>query len=206
MRLACISDTHGAHDLLRHKPQADVLIYAGDMGGWGKMKEVVSCINWIRDLPYKHKIVIPGNHDWALYSNLHLGQELLGKEGHFLIDEGVDIKGHIFYGSPWTTMFCNWAFMKDEDGLEKKWANIPSDTEVLITHGPPYGILDKTVRDDRAGSVSLLEFFVKREHKIHTHIFGHIHEARGFWATSYGTKFYNVSLSEEVPQFTIIDI
>ncbi len=80
----------------------------------------------------------------------------------------------------------------DADGnLVRWWANIPDDIDVLITHGPPYGIRDLTDRRERAGSMTLRRAVERRAPAIHC--FGHIHEGYGEeW--SGGTHYTNASL------------
>ena len=78
--------------------------------------------------------------------------------------------------------------------MAKKWSLIPTDTEVLITHGPPFGILDETPTGDRAGCEELR----KKVEEIHprAHIFGHIHHFYGT-AEKFGIKFVNASNCDE---------
>jgi Icc-related predicted phosphoesterase len=59
--------------------------------------------------------------------------------------------------------------------LESKWNQIPDDTDVLITHGPPYGYGDCVHHDYNVGCRDLLDT-VKFRVKPQYHIFGHIHE------------------------------
>jgi Icc-related predicted phosphoesterase len=108
----------------------------------------------------------------------------------YLEDAGCEIGGLRFYGSPWTPLFWDWAFMLPDAELVEKWKAIPSGLDVLITHGPPHGVLDLTNRNDRAGSLALLHRV--REAKPRLHVFGHIHEAAGR-ADSDGTAFVNAS-------------
>ena len=108
------------------------------------------------------------------------------------------IDGVKFYGSPWQPWFYDWAF-KFERGPEirAKWDLIPEDTDVLITHGPLFGIGDLTAHGDQAGCHDLLEVVEKIKPAIH--IFGHIHE--GYGVTSNGvTTFINASICDHLYQ------
>jgi len=203
MKIACISDTHGYHERIKFYPKADVFIFAGDSTQTGKLTDLFKFSSWINFLPYKHKIVIAGNHDWGLYRDLSLGHRLFEKGVFYLLDQDVIIDNVKFYGSPWTPEFCGWAFMKEEYELKEKWSHIPNDTDVLITHGPPLGILDST-EHGLAGSISLLDKINMINIKVH--IFGHIHEENGQCVSPSKTRCYNVSYDPLCPEFTIIEV
>jgi Icc-related predicted phosphoesterase len=113
---------------------------------------------------------------------------------HVLDDCGIEIAGLKFYGSPWTPRFGDWAWMAEDEELAATFASIPVGLDVLITHGPPYGILDEVSRGENVGSCSLLEE-VKRK-KPRFHVFGHIHEARGYRHCEH-TDFLNVASLDE---------
>jgi len=61
---------------------------------------------------------------------------------------------------------------------EDIYARIPSDTEILLTHTPPYEVLDKTRRGKNAGC-GVLAARLEQLHACRLHVFGHIHEAHG---------------------------
>jgi len=54
----------------------------------------------------------------------------------------------------------------------KKMENIPDDVDILITHVPPYGILD-----ENSGSEEVLNALCNKNMKVH--IFGHAHGGYG---------------------------
>lgn len=93
----------------------------------------------------------------------------------------MELEGLKFWGSPWTPVFFNWAFnLERGDALAERWARIPEDTDVLITHGPPAGIRDKIDSPTgiiRPGCEALAERVASLTLKLH--IFGHIHEDHG---------------------------
>jgi Icc-related predicted phosphoesterase len=188
MRIVCVSDTHGYHSLTE-VPPGDVLVHSGDVCRYGGLEDVEDFNRWLGTLPHPHKVVICGNHDWCFQEKPDEARARL-TNAIYLQDSACEIGGLTFYGSPWTPLFCDWAFMLSDAELAAKWALIPSRVDVLITHGPPHGILDVTNRNERAGSLALL-------HRVHElkprlHVFGHIHEAAGRFDHD-GTIFLNAS-------------
>jgi Icc-related predicted phosphoesterase len=189
MRIVCISDTHHLENHMKEKiPEGDVLVHSGDFTNVGSKEDVVAFNNWIGKLPHKYKIVIAGNHDWLLYNKKNARKFLTNCI--YLEDEETIIDGKIFYGSPWTPIFFCWAFMGTERELKEKWDNIPDHTDVLITHGPPYGILDRNIEGYYTGSKALIEKVLELKPKLH--IFGHIHESYGVKRNDF-TCFVNAS-------------
>lgn len=192
MKLVCISDSHCRHRKLV-MPKGDVLIHAGDFCSVGRsLGEIEKFGEWMREQPYRHKIVIAGNHDRMFEDYPEAAREALGvasgmdKLGGGLIylqDSSVEIDGVKIYGSPWQPAFCNWAFNVPRGmKLKAKWDLIPGDTDVLITHGPPKGILDECPAwgggYTNVGCRELGKTIMHRLN-IRVHIFGHIHESYG---------------------------
>jgi len=186
MRLVCLSDTHNLHlEMKQSVPDGDVLIHAGDLTNTGDLADVLSYVAWAKSLPHPHKIIIAGNHDYCFDPNGRLqkytpdaAKALCDAGWSYLEDSSVEIEGTKFYGSPWQPWFFGWAFnIRRGPALAEIWEKIPEDTDVLITHGPPMGILDQTAHGDAAGCEDLLA----RVEEINPllHIFGHIHEAYG---------------------------
>lgn len=177
MRVVIISDTHNKLANIT-VPDGDVLIHCGDFCGYGKMDEVERFNSEFAKLPHKHKIVIAGNHDFPLENQKAVATtKLTGMT--YLEDSGAEIDGVKIWGSPWQPEFMNWAFNLPRcgDELQRVWAMIPDDVDILVTHGPPYGILDRTKGGDLVGC-ELLRARVD-EIKPRVHCFGHIHEAYG---------------------------
>lgn len=203
MRLICIADTHNQHEALK-LPAGDVLIHAGDFTGAGRAAEVEAFAKWLGAQPHKHKLLIAGNHDWLFERDNALARALLGQHcprAHYLQDTGAEIEGVKFWGSPWTPLFLNWAFnLKRGARLSAKWALIPADTQVLITHGPPHRILDLTRHGKNVGCEELADALHKRL-RPKVHVFGHIHEGYGSY-TRNGTKFVNASSCTEFYEAT----
>ena len=194
LRFVCLSDTHGKHEGVSLPEDVDVLLHTGDITMWGLRKEIQNFNEWIGTLSCRHKIVIAGNHDAGLerLKNKGLIQTMLSN-CTYLEDEEITIGGYKIYGSPWVPQFGSSAFAKSRKSLKHTCDEIPSDTDILITHGPPLGILDHCESGARAGCMYLLDAVINRV-KPKFHIFGHIHEARGFTESKLsGTKFINAS-------------
>lgn len=178
MKVLHLSDTHGSHHRLRDLPEADVLVHSGDFTMNGSEQEALDFLNWLCDLPYSHKIFICGNHDDCLYgANI----EGLDSNVHYLCNSGIEIEGIKFYGVP--------LFMRDciSERQSSNYRHIPSDTDVLITHIPPFGILDFD-DDINYGSDELLSIVSSINPGIH--LFGHIHSQYGL-VTRMQTIFSN---------------
>lgn len=199
MRLACISDTHGRISLIKTFPEADILIVAGDACTTGKLTQLKQFVKDMTNWPYEKIIFVAGNHDRCLHNVLYEPAEaLLAADPRiiYLKDQAITIDGVKFYGSPWTPKYGYWAFMSpDEVMYENVWRHIPDDTDVLITHGPAYGILDQ-VGLRNPGSQSLRQRLCELSN-LRIHIFGHIHEGRGIEPVAMGDACYtayNVSM------------
>ena len=194
MKICIISDTHTKHKFIGiNKYDADVLIHCGDMTGNGGSGAMAQFFEWFGALDqFKHKICIAGNHDWIFEKTPSLGKRLVPDNVVYLEDEEVIIDGVKFYGTPVQKHFCNWAFNRDESKMAQHWAAIPDDTDVVITHSPPYSILDLVpYQGECHGSPSLYKEIVERI-KPKIHCFGHIHEGYGEKEID-GIRFINAS-------------
>jgi Icc-related predicted phosphoesterase len=200
MRLVIISDTHLNEPVL---PDGDVLIHCGDMLSGGHKYELsLQAHYWFETLgkQFKHFLFVPGNHDRCFEQAVDFCNSILMRANvEVLVDREFIIDDIKFYGSPWQPDFYDWAFNLPRGGaLRDKWKLIPSDTDVLITHGPPFGILDYVPWDDEhVGCVDLYEQVLEIHPKIHC--FGHIHGGYGELTTGHTglTKFFNASICNE---------
>lgn len=202
MKVIAISDPHGKHNrLYQWLEPADMIICAGDISGRGRADEVKSFLKWYAYLPYKYKIFIAGNHDFMFQDYPTESKELIPEGIIYLENSSVVIEGFKFYGSPITPNFHNWAFNRSRgDQIKKYWDAIDEDTDVLITHGPPFGIHD-FVRDgrlqkpyndsDNVGCADLMHRVCELQ-KLKFHIFGHIHEGYGD-TTLGGVRYINAA-------------
>lgn len=199
MRLVCISDTHGDHQGLV-LPEGDVLIHAGDLSAHGRRSETLAFMQWLGKHNFEHTLCIAGNHDTFVEQEPLMAKQFADINGvHLLNDSGYEVDGVQFWGSPITPRFFNWSFMRDPGtSIEAHWNMIPEQTDVLITHGPPHGIMDEVVRQngdvENTGCPSLLSRV--RAISPALHIFGHIHEGHGALDRE-GVRYLNVSTMNE---------
>ena len=186
MRIVATSDTHEKHWGLK-VPDGDVFIHAGDFTMIGEPAWVDAFNTWLGMLPHKHKIVIAGNHDRSFdidpANALAFGQERL-PNAIYLLNCGTVIDGKTFWGSPYTPFFNSdfWKFHYDRAEGEQMWAQIPKKLDVLITHGPPLRVLDKTLEGQYAGCYDLartIRWLGVANEQPRYHLFGHIHEGYG---------------------------
>lgn len=197
MKLILISDTHNKHRWIKTNeiPEGDVLIHAGDYSGRGSTEETKSFLDWFSNFHHKHKIFIAGNHDFFFEKKSQAEIDaILPDNIIYLNNSGFTIDGINFWGSPDQPIFFDWAFNKTEEELKETWSKIPSNTDVLITHSPPYGILDKTIRGKSVGCNHLMRQVEIIQPKVH--VFGHIHESYGIFE-KHNTTFVNASLLNE---------
>lgn len=201
MNIIFISDTHGLHRRIRNIPVGDMLIHTGDISNFGEEHQVVDFLNWFSNQPHTFKIFIAGNHDFFFEreSPAYI-QKIIPQNIIYLNDSGCEINGIKIYGSPITPEFFNWAFnRKRGTEIKQSWAKIPLDTQILLTHGPPFGILDQTQKSIRTGCEDLMKAVNKIKPTLH--VFGHIHEAYGRFQNE-DTTFINASILNEVYRIT----
>lgn len=193
MKLCIMSDTHCRRTGIV-VPKCDALLHCGDFSMSGTTDEIVAFNTWLGKQTATHKLVIAGNHDKLFESNPERAKSLL-TNATYLKDSGVTIGGLKFWGSPYTPTFFQWSFMKNRgDDIRAKWDLIPPDMTggVLITHGPPFGILDYSEYGKmRAGCEDLLE--VVQRIKPAIHCFGHLHTSYGMVERG-GTVFLNAAI------------
>lgn len=170
-----------------------MLVHAGDLTNAGRRDELKQALAWLRAQPHPHKLAIAGNHDFGLEREPQLA-ELFEPEIHYLRDEERTLAGLRFWGAPWTPRFHDWAFNVDRGApLRAIWERIPEDLDVLVTHGPPHGVLDRVWSGERAGCEELRRAVEAKRPRLH--VFGHIHEAYG--ALRLGqTDFVNASICD----------
>jgi len=204
MRIVAVADTHTFEADLGVIPDGDVFIHAGDLLRRGTLAELSAVSAWIRSLPHEHKLVIAGNHDWCFTDSRATCEQMLGEGVTYLEDQGMRIGGLQFWGSPWQPEYNDWAFnLPRGAALAEKWARIPRETDVLITHGPPRGYGDRSPIGRRIGCEELLPAVHRVAPTLH--LFGHIHQDGGFWRAG-GISFANVTTWECERLPTVIDL
>ncbi|WP_024851705.1 metallophosphoesterase family protein [Hydrogenovibrio kuenenii] len=189
MRVVHISDTHGAHRFLDasiSSYSADVIVHSGDVSRVGGVNECYAFLDWFSKLDYDHKILVPGNHDKFFETIYNLEDKAALKDIEdlgitLLMNKGVEIDGIYFWGSPFTPEFMDWSFQLYPEEQKTFWDQIPEKTDVLITHGPAYGLLDNNQLSKSHQPNLGCPFLRQRidELQIGAHLFGHIHEGYG---------------------------
>lgn len=211
MKLVVLADTHGEHESVI-VPEGDAFIHAGDFTRKGGPMEIERFLVWFDALPHKHKIVVPGNHELSMcdktterimamdhddetvqtaLSNVERTKALIGSYSnniHFLLDRGIVIDDISFYGTPYCNgdvkIMSNWAFY--EPDTAKRAATIPTGVDILITHVPPFGVLDNGLGcPDLLERVNVIEPYL--------HVFGHVHENGGQKFFTLKTHFINAA-------------
>lgn len=205
MQITVISDTHTMHDKVV-LAGGDILIHCGDLTWLGQPWEVRSAMRWLSKQAYRYKIFIAGNHDFG-FEPVGVGREttqvikrqafafrrmkvVKGLEANYkrwankydliyLFHEAINIEGINFFGSPWNPYYYDWAFQyhRFTDQATALWNQIPDNTDILITHTPPLGQLDRNLHGESVGCQALAHALARVAPKYH--LFGHIHEGYG---------------------------
>lgn len=210
MNIWHISDTHTYHELLTIPEGIDMVIFSGDCSNprdpYANEPEVRAFIDWYSNLYVKYKIFVAGNHDSSIEKGLVTKKDFEDKGIVYLENEGVEIEGLKIWGSPVTPTFGNWCFMKAREKINRVWEHIPEDTDILIIHGPPKGILDHSYnregKYERCGCNALRKQVLNRI-KPQLMCFGHIHNFEDIInqgtlkLTNYSTIFSNGSVVED---------
>ncbi|GLB45111.1 putative calcineurin-like phosphoesterase [Lyophyllum shimeji] len=199
-RFVCISDTHTRSFAV---PDGDVLLHSGDLTNLGTLSDFQKTMEWLYSLPHKVKIIIAGNHDLTLHIDYYEREHRRWHRDRQDVEQILELltgpraraagvvylqdSSHTFqtkpngrtwsvYGSPWSPEFFNWAFNYPREEGEALVAKFPK-TDILLTHGPPSGIFDRTRCGDLVGCEALRARLPSLRPRLH--VFGHIHEARG---------------------------
>lgn len=195
LKAVVISDTHTYHHHLNLEDYGgDILIHCGDFTLMGNPLEVMDFNDWLGKQDFNYKLVIAGNHDKCVGEDPMFGYKQL-TNAEYLQNSGTEIEGLYFWGSPMTPSFNGMRegltfFTNGDREAKKAWSGMPKKTDVLITHGPPFGILDEVQRHmfrpmgeedetlvENVGDKMLLSKIIKIQPKFH--MFGHIHEGYG---------------------------
>lgn len=202
-----ISDTHGYHELLNIPDGIDIVIHSGDASNsrdpYNNEPEMRKFIDWYEDVNIKHKVYVAGNHDTSIERRLVTKKDFEDAGIIYLENEYADVYGVKIFGSPHTPNFGNWSFMRDRVKLERFWRKaIDEPCDIIVTHGPPKGILDKSYdrngKMEMCGDRSLLNRIIEINPELV--LFGHIHNTQdivnaGIMQTSnYKTIYSNGSV------------
>lgn len=210
VKIVAISDTHSFHRSIKI-PECDILIHAGDFvnsHNWSDRcysDATFDFCDWFKSLNMaKNKVVIAGNHDFICQDMTYSVRERLGSDVHFLIDQSIAIDGWKIYGTPWQPNFYNWAFnVENNKQMKEKMKLVPSDTDILITHHPPCGVLDKIGGRHKGCPITMNA--VKTNKNIKLHIFGHFHKNYGIENIS-GVTFINASCANEEYKYSNLPV
>ena len=193
-----ISDTHGRHTAVPIK-KCKILLHAGDFSNWrGSMHEGIAFLDWMGSQDNaEHKVLVAGNHDTFLKSTdqREAFRERATERGvTFLHNESVEIDGLKIFGTPYSGWFGNdWAFNASEEKIAEILKLCPHDTDLIVSHGPPFGVQDMNKDRSHCGSLSLTAFVL--QHQINV-LCGHIHESYGQSTTDRGLRFWNAAIWE----------
>src|SRR5438874_777220 len=176
MRIICISDTHELHREVA-VPPGDLLIHAGDFTWFSRRMSMICDFNaWLGELPHRHKIVIPGNHEFAFEEDPALRDQITNAT--LLVNELTEIEGLKIWGSPITPLYGGAVGLSSAKDQARLYASIPDDIELLITHTPPFGILDQeSPSPGHSGCEQLREAVEGIRPRVH--VFGHTHGGYG---------------------------
>lgn len=207
MIIDCVADLHGFYPQMEG---GDLLIVAGDCTKNDRIPGWHEFFTWLDKQKYRKKVVIAGNHDnfcksWAIsgsFTDTAYDQMYPGEKPtlDYLCDSGLEFEGFKIWGSPWTSRFpginphCCAFTGKNDKEIAPKWDLIPTETDILITHSPPFTIRDLIADGKQVGSPSLMAHHIQRL-RPKLWVFGHIHEGYGQegpyqWN---GTKYVNAS-------------
>tara|TARA_R110000868_G_scaffold64476_1_gene193549 strand:- start:936 stop:1622 length:687 start_codon:yes stop_codon:yes gene_type:complete len=182
MKIWHISDTHAMHGFLKVPSNVDLVIHSGDCSNYRdpyrNEQEVRDFIEWYSILPIKHKIYVAGNHDTSIEKRLVTPATFASKGITYLENASTHIDGLNIWGTPCTPKFGDgWAWNRSRDKMFKVWDSIPENTDIVISHGPPKGILDLSYNRNGelefCGCSNMKKQLLKIQPKFC--MFGHIH-------------------------------
>lgn len=199
MKIVCLADTHNRLGKIK-VPDGDLLAHAGDLTIEGRPGEVARELDVMAALPHAYKVLVAGNHDWLFQKEPGIARAMCQERNiTYLQDSYTEIGDLSVFGSPWQPAFGDWAFnLPRGEALAERWRAIPQSLDLLITHGPPFLVLDevKFSSEDGFKSKGCRDLAVQvAKKKPRLHLFGHIHEGYGQKEIN-GTKFVNASICD----------
>ena len=184
VRICMISDTHTMHDKIHGMQKADILLHAGDITYHGKYEELLKFSDWLdsleRNFPggYKHKVIIPGNHDKTFEDDWETAAAHVTGADAILNQETYEACGLTIYGEPRQPWFYDWAFNVQRSEMRAVWDKAPK-CDVLLTHGPPLGVGDRCADGANVGCKYQREWILDMKPQLV--VCGHIHEGYGIY-------------------------
>lgn len=202
-----ISDTHTNHRMLKIPDNIDWLIFSGDESNTNNAinhNELLDFLNWLEYIDVPVKIMIAGNHSFALEKRMVKKREIEERGIIYLENEEVEIEGIKVFGTPYTPRYGNWNFLKDRAKMHKVWDVMSKDVDVIISHGPPKGILDLTYDRENnlemCGDSNIKNRLLNKEFSPKLFCFGHLHNCQNIInagtmkLSGYDTLFSNGSV------------
>ncbi len=193
MKIVIVSDTHGRHESLGVL-EGDILLHCGDLCDVSDSSDYAlhKVDLWFGQQKFKQILCVGGNHDLALEQRVATGTRPILRHATYLEDDEFIFEGVKFFGLPWVPQLYSWSYFQEDEVLRQKWAQIPDDVDVLMTHTPPWEMLDvPTLWNEHLGCRHLRERVAEIRPKIHC--FGHVHASYGY-EKSEGTTFVNASI------------
>lgn len=182
LKVIVLSDTH--MQFPKDIPDGDVLIHCGDfINAIGSSEKDIHDFNeWLGLQMHKEKIIICGNHEVPLKDKKIEYIQKIFTNATYLQGTTHQLEcGLTVFGSPYThsrsIIYRANAFSVDRSTIDKEFSKIPDNVDIVVTHVPSLGILDKTHVDSHVGSSSLLNNILKTKPLLH--VCGHNHDQTG---------------------------
>lgn len=180
MRVVVLSDNHTRYNFT--VPEGDLLIHCGDFSYQGRPNEMFDFADWLTEQPHQHKVWVWGNHELGAESNETYWADYIGNHAGAtcLHNKELEIDGYKLFGSSFTPIFRNWAFMKDLEERQYYWETVAPDCDILISHGPPLGLLDTVDNNpssEHLGCMPLRNYLERVKPQLAC--WGHIHGSGG---------------------------
>lgn len=173
-------------------------------------------VEWINELPYANPwskvILVPGNHDFFLEratreEYLALERACGGRlkilrhdiyDFEFPVSDGIDSLK--IFGTPYCSIFGRWAFMVNDETLDRKFSQIPEGIDVLVSHDSPTtnklgAITEGPWKDETTGNKILAEHIERIKPKLF--VSGHFHTGNHVFEKIGETWMANVSYVDE---------
>jgi Icc-related predicted phosphoesterase len=186
LKITALSDSHGLHDSVV-VPKSDLLVHTGDFCNQGTLQDVIAFAKWFSKQEADCKVCVAGNHDLYCEQSYSTVERIFAEFGiNYLENSSIEYKGFNIYGTPYTPVFFDWAYMfPREEMYDKVWSKVPDNTNILLTHGPMKGCLDKVLKkyaneddDFHVGCTGMLQR-VKELKELELIVCGHIHSGYG---------------------------
>lgn len=181
VKIVCFSDTHDKYNLgvLKETYKGDLLLHAGDATSTGELRQLSAYSDWLAKQKFDSKIIIPGNHDLAFEKNWELAEAHVPDATAILNQSTTLYNGLKIWGEPRQPWFYDWAFNVQREHMGAVWDLVPKDTDILVTHGPPFGAGDINGQGVRCGCVAQRKWIEENQPRLV--VCGHIHDGYGIY-------------------------